>query len=82
MNPNKKDKISNLEIFGPVVTINEYENFDDAVDLANSVDVSFQASIFSDNVNEVLKFYEKSMHLLYFIMNIQHLELIGCHLLV
>ncbi len=59
MNPKKKDKISNFEIFGPVVTINEYENFDDAINKANSVDVSFQASIFSNKIDEILKFYEK-----------------------
>ncbi len=59
MNPNKDDKLSKFEIFGPVVTINEYQNFDQAIDQANSVNVSFQASIFSDNITEVLKFYEK-----------------------
>ncbi len=59
MNPKKEDKLCQFEIFGPVVTIHEYENFDSAITHANDVKVSFQASIFSDKVNEVLKFYEK-----------------------
>jgi acyl-CoA reductase-like NAD-dependent aldehyde dehydrogenase len=59
LNPQKEDKVSKFEIFGPVVIINEYEKLDNAIDQANSVDVSFQASIFSDNISEILKFYEK-----------------------
>ncbi len=59
LNPQKEDKVSKFEIFGPVVIINEYENLDNAIDQANSVDVSFQASIFSDKISEILKFYEK-----------------------
>ena len=59
MNPSKKDKVSNFEIFGPVVVVNEFNNFEKAIEDANSVDVSFQASIFSNKIDEILKFYEK-----------------------
>ena len=59
VNPKKSDKVSKFEIFGPVVTINEYDHFDEAINDANSVDVSFQASIFSDKIDELLKFYQK-----------------------
>ncbi len=59
MNPKREDKLSQNEIFGPVVTINEYDNFDEAIEHANSVKVSFQASIFTNKINEILKFYEK-----------------------
>ncbi len=59
MNPKKSDKVSQYEIFGPVVTINEYENIEKAIENANSVNVSFQASVFTDKINEILMFYEK-----------------------
>ena len=59
LNPNKKDKILNFEIFGPVVSIIDFNDFDEAINEANSVDVSFQSSIFSNQISEVLKFYEK-----------------------
>ena len=59
MNPKKNDKVSQYEVFGPVVTINEYENIESAIEIANSVNVSFQASVFTDKINEILMFYEK-----------------------
>lgn len=59
LNPKNTDKISKFEIFGPVVTIHEYERFEKAIEDANSLDVSFQASIFTNQINELLKFYEK-----------------------
>ena len=59
VNPNKEDKVSNFEIFGPVVTVNEFNNLDKGIEMANSVDVSFQASIFTNRIDEMLMFYEK-----------------------
>lgn len=59
LNPKKGDKISQFEIFGPVVTINEFENLENAIDDANSVNVSFQTSIFTNQIDELLRFYTK-----------------------
>ena len=59
LNPKKEDKISQFEIFGPVVTINEYDELEKAIDDANSVNVSFQTSIFTNQINELLQFYAK-----------------------
>ncbi len=59
LNPKSSDKISQSEIFGPVVCIHTYTDFEKAISIANSVDVSFQASIFTNEINEVLKFYER-----------------------
>ena len=42
-----------------MVCIYSYEDINEAIGKANSVDVSFQASIFSNEINEVLNFYEK-----------------------
>ncbi len=59
LNPKKEDKVSQNEIFGPVITINEFDDFDKAIDDANSVNVSFQSSIFTDKIPEILRFYER-----------------------
>ena len=59
LNPKKEDKLCQFEIFGPVVTIHEYDEFESAISDANDVSASFQTSIFSNKIDEVLKFYEK-----------------------
>jgi len=59
LDPKYSDKVSQLEIFGPVVCIYKYNDFLDAINQANSIDVSFQASIFTNQIDEALKFYEK-----------------------
>ena len=52
------DWISKKEIFGPVACIYTYDKFESAIEIANSVNVSFQSSIFTNNINELLKFYK------------------------
>jgi NAD-dependent aldehyde dehydrogenases len=51
LNPNKDSKVSTQEIFGPVVCVYGYDNIDDAIESANSLDVSFQSAVFSDDVS-------------------------------
>ena len=53
-NPNAKSKVSTQEIFGPVVCIYSYENIDEAIKNANSLNVAFQAAVFSDNIDFAL----------------------------
>jgi acyl-CoA reductase-like NAD-dependent aldehyde dehydrogenase len=43
--------ISCNEIFGPVIQVYSYDNIDDAITRANSLDVSFQAAVFSKNID-------------------------------
>ncbi|MBE8189368.1 MAG: aldehyde dehydrogenase family protein [Candidatus Thioglobus sp.] len=50
LNPNAKSKVSNMEIFGPVVCVYGYENIAQAIEIANSLEVAFQAAVFSDNI--------------------------------
>jgi acyl-CoA reductase-like NAD-dependent aldehyde dehydrogenase len=50
-NPPNDAIISQNEIFGPVICIYEYDNIDDAIAQANSLDVSFQAAVFSKNID-------------------------------
>lgn len=50
-NPDVSSKVSTSEVFGPVVCIYPFEYVDDAVSQANSLDVAFQAAVFSQNMN-------------------------------
>lgn len=51
LNPSKHSKVSTQEIFGPVVCVYGYDDIEDAIADANSLDVSFQAAVFSDNIS-------------------------------
>jgi acyl-CoA reductase-like NAD-dependent aldehyde dehydrogenase len=55
LNPNKKSKVSTAEIFAPVVCIYGYDLIEEAIADANSLDVAFQASVFSDNIHIAMK---------------------------
>ncbi len=59
LNPKKSDKVSTQEIFGPVACMFTYRNLEEAINEANCVNTSFQASIFSEKIHEILTFYEK-----------------------
>jgi len=43
--------ISRNEIFGPVISVYPYDCIDEAISLANSLDVAFQAAVFSKNID-------------------------------
>ena len=58
INPSSKALISQKEIFGPVIALYRYENDDDAIAWANSLDVSFQAAIFSQDISRLMHFYK------------------------
>ena len=51
LNPPQDAKVSNLEIFGPVVCIYSYTDREKAIEAANSLDVHFQASVFTKNID-------------------------------
>jgi acyl-CoA reductase-like NAD-dependent aldehyde dehydrogenase len=50
-NPPADAVISQNEIFGPVICIYEYQDIDQAIQQANSLDVAFQAAVFSKNID-------------------------------
>jgi acyl-CoA reductase-like NAD-dependent aldehyde dehydrogenase len=54
LNPSQNSKCSKEEIFGPVVCLYEYENYLDAVELANKVPFNFQAAIYTESLNIAL----------------------------
>ncbi|MDX8403268.1 MAG: aldehyde dehydrogenase family protein, partial [Mariprofundaceae bacterium] len=50
-NPPADADVSTKEIFGPVVCIYPYEDIDSAIEIANSLDVAFQASVYSRDID-------------------------------
>ncbi len=55
LNPADDALVSTKEVFGPVVVVYSYSNIDDAIARANALDVSFQAAIFTKNIDTALK---------------------------
>lgn len=51
--------ISSNEIFGPVICVYEYDDIDDAIAQANSLDVSFQAAVFSKNMDTCMHVFKR-----------------------
>ncbi|MAE08704.1 MAG: aldehyde dehydrogenase [Bacteroidetes bacterium] len=51
LDPSQNAKVSTLEIFGPVVCIYSYKNREEAIKLANALPTTFQASVFTHNLD-------------------------------
>lgn len=58
-NPPEDAIISQNEIFGPVVCIYEYDDIDAAIARANSLDVAFQAAVFSRNIDTCMHAFKQ-----------------------
>ncbi len=54
LDPPEDSRCSREEIFGPVVCLYEYENYHDAVELANKVPFNFQAAIYTKSLDTAL----------------------------
>ncbi len=52
-NTNKKMNVSCCEIFGPVVTIEKFSDFNQAIELINDSDYGLQAGVFTNSINEM-----------------------------
>ncbi|OUR78182.1 aldehyde dehydrogenase [Colwellia psychrerythraea] len=48
-------KVSIMEIFGPVVCVYGYDDIDQAIAQANSLEYAFQASVFTKNIDVAMK---------------------------
>jgi len=59
LNPPLDAKVSLLEIFGPVVCVYSYSDREKAIEIANSLDVHFQASVFTKNLDVALDCVKK-----------------------
>ncbi|WP_425403219.1 aldehyde dehydrogenase family protein [Hwanghaeella sp.] len=58
LNPPPTARVSQMEIFGPVICVNSYDNMDDALAQANSLPVAFQAAVFTQNLDTALYAYK------------------------
>ncbi len=58
-NPDDEINISKDEVFGPVVCIYPYKNINEAIEKANSLDVAFQAAIYTENINVAMEAVNK-----------------------
>ena len=54
-NPPADMRVSNAEIFGPVVCVYEYDDMDAAIDVANSLPFSFQAAVFTRSIEVAMR---------------------------
>ena len=58
-NVKKDDRAFKEEIFGPVLAITTYNDFDEAIDYANDTNAGLSSYIFSENVKEVMEATER-----------------------
>lgn len=59
LNPPMDANVSSLEIFGPVVCVYSYSDREKAIEIANSLDVHFQAAVFTKNLDVALDCVKK-----------------------
>jgi acyl-CoA reductase-like NAD-dependent aldehyde dehydrogenase len=55
----KEMRIAREEIFGPVLSVLEFEDLDEAIDIANSVEYGLSSAIYTRNVNNAFKAIER-----------------------
>ncbi|PTK68415.1 aldehyde dehydrogenase [Staphylococcus borealis] len=58
-NVKKEDSAFKEEIFGPVLAITTYNDFDEAINAANDTNAGLSSYIFSENLKEVMKATER-----------------------
>ncbi len=58
-NPSAEAKVSQMEIFGPVVCVYPFSNIDEAIAQANSLPFSFQASVFTKDLDFAARAYAR-----------------------
>ncbi len=59
LNTTPEMKVNNTEMFAPVITVTPYEDFDEAIKLANDTDFGLQSGIFTQNMNRILRAFEE-----------------------
>lgn len=57
LNPPPESKVSQKEIFGPVICVYEYDTIDDAIREANSLPYAFQAAVATKNIDTAMYAY-------------------------
>lgn len=59
LEPPANCSVSSKEIFGPVVCLYSYRDVDEAFDRANSLEVAFQAAVFTQDVDRAFEAYQR-----------------------
>jgi len=59
LNPSADSKVSTMEVFAPVICVYSYSNIDDAIASANALPFSFQAAVFTKNIDTAMKAYKQ-----------------------
>jgi len=59
LDPPQDAKVSQLEVFGPVVCVYSYDEIDEAIARANALDVAFQAAVFTRSLDAALQCYRQ-----------------------
>ena len=57
LNPSLESQVSTEEVFGPLVCIYTYDDINQAIKIANSTNLPFQAAIFSNNLGNIMKLF-------------------------
>ena len=57
--PSDESKVSRLEVFGPVICVYAFDDVEQAIRRANQLEVSFQAAIFTRNIDTALRAYRR-----------------------
>lgn len=58
LDPPKETKISQNEVFGPVICVYSYDSVDHAIDDANALMFSFQAAVFTQDIDKAFHVYK------------------------
>jgi acyl-CoA reductase-like NAD-dependent aldehyde dehydrogenase len=59
LDPPADATVSTNEIFGPVICVYSYESIDNAIEQANSLPYSFQAAVYTKNLDTAMKAYKQ-----------------------
>jgi acyl-CoA reductase-like NAD-dependent aldehyde dehydrogenase len=54
LNPAQESKVSQHEVFGPVVCIYSYDDIQEAIDRSNSLPLAFQSAVFTSNIDTAM----------------------------
>jgi acyl-CoA reductase-like NAD-dependent aldehyde dehydrogenase len=52
-------RVNTTELFAPVITVAPYDDFEQALELANQTDFGLQSGIFTQNMNRIMRAFEE-----------------------
>jgi acyl-CoA reductase-like NAD-dependent aldehyde dehydrogenase len=59
LDPPPQAKVSQQEVFGPVICLYSYQHMDEAISAANSLPYAFQGAIFTQHLDTALQAYKQ-----------------------